>query len=615
MSSYTPGAVPQSDGTQFTVFALGHDRVDLVIEGSAPIPLAPLGDGYFGAKVAEAGVGTRYGFSIDGGPVLHDPASRWQPEGLEGLSEVVDPTFAWTDADWPGVTRHDQILYQLHLGTFTPQGTWRAAQEQLPRLAELGITLIQVLPVASFKAETGWGYDGALLFAPHPPYGTPDDMRAFIDAAHGLGLGVILDVVYNHVGIGDRLRDFSEHYFHDDDGNEWGSRFNLDTEGAQGARDYFTANAAYWIKDFHLDGFRLDATQALVDESPRHIIADIAAAAREAAGERSLFIVAENLPQDRRLTDAPEAGGYGLDAIVADDYHHAVLVAATGHSDHYYGDYAGTPQELLSAIKYGFLYQGERSHRRDAAFGTYNLDKAPEQFVHFLENHDQVANSTRGFRLAKLTSPSRLRALTAMLLLGPQTPMLFQGQEWGSTRPFYYFFGVKADEAKSVEDGRLAALRDFHGFDDPVMRETMARASQPETFTASKLDHGEAERNAGMVALHRDLIALRRGTAAFSQRARRWIDGAVIGPGAFLVRYTTDTPEEDRLLLINLGPDVKIGVLAEPLLAPPPGRKWVRVWSSEHPDYDGLGRVDIDTDTAWALPADCALVLAGEVRA
>lgn len=610
----TLGAAPFDGGTRFSLWALGHGSAEVEIEGHGTFRLDADGDGYFSGEVSGVGPGARYWFHIDGGARLPDLASRCQPEGNDGPSMVVASDFAWTDEGWAGVDRRDQVLYELHIGALTPEGTWRAAASKLDALRDIGVTVIQLMPVGTFKGRFGWGYDTTLPYAPFAPYGSPDDMRAFVDRAHALGLGVILDVVYNHVGMGDHYHAYSEHYFTSRYKNEWGASFNYDGEGARAVRDFIVGNAVYWIEDFHIDGLRIDAAQAMFDASDEHIIAEITRAVRAAAGPRKLYVVVENQPQEHLMIDPPEQGGYGVDAMVSDDFQHAVRVAATGHNDFYYRDYLGTPQELISALKYGFLYQGQRSDMRERAYGTYNLETPHECFVHFLENHDQVANSARGFRLSTLVTPARLRAITSLLLLGPQTPCLFQGQEFGATNPFLYFFGVEGDEARAVADGRRKSLTNFPSVADPEMQAKLPHPSDPATFAASKLDWAEAGRHTGMLALHRDLLRMRRDDPSFSQGTARRIDGAVIGDGALLLRYLTPDPAGHRLLLLNLGRDLQLGVMAEPLLAPPAGQHWVVAWSSEHPDYDGAGRRPIDLAQFWILPSDCALVLRSERR-
>jgi maltooligosyltrehalose trehalohydrolase len=439
-------------------------------------------------------------------------------------------------------------------------------------------------------------------------------MRAFIDTAHGVGMGVILDVVYNHVGLGDHYRAYSDFYFTDRYENEWGASFNLDGDGSPAVRDFIIGNATYWVREFHLDGLRVDAVQAMFDSSEQHILAELTVAVRDAARPRSVFVVVENQPQQRQMIEAPEQGGFGVDAMYSDDFQHTLRVAVTGHDDFYYRDYRGAPQELVSALKYGFLYQGQRSDARDKAYGTYNLETPPRHFIHFIENHDQVANSPRGLRLSSLVSPARLRATTALLLLGPQTPCLFQGQEFGSTHPFFYFFGTEEHHAEAVADGRKASLKHFPGVADPVMLERLADPADPATFEQSKLDWAEAERHWGLLTLHRDLLTLRRTDPSFSQGTERRVDGAVIGEHASLLRYLTPDPMGHRLILFNLGRDLPMSVMAEPLLAPPDGHFWSLAWSSEHPDYGGAGRRPVDPEHFWILPSDCTIVLRSEAR-
>lgn len=608
------GAVPDDTGVQFLAWAPGRTRAVVEIETHGSVPLPALGEGYFGGRVEGIGVGARYKFRFDDGPAVPDLASRWQPQGNDGPSVVVAAAHDWTDTNWLGPTHQDQVLYEMHIGTFTQEGNWRAATGRLHALRELGVTILQIMPVGTFNGAFGWGYDTTLPYAPFAPYGTPAQMRAFIDAAHALGIGVILDVVYNHAGLGDHYRAYSERYFTTRYDNEWGAGFNFDGEGAHAVRDFIIGNAVYWVQDFHIDGLRIDAVQAMFDNSEDHIVTALTRAVRAAAAPRSAYIVVENQPQERLMIAPPAQGGHGVDAMVSDDFQHAARVAITGHDDFYYRDYRGTPQELVSALKYGFLYHGQRSDMRDTAYGTYNLDTAPEHFVHFLENHDQIANSARGFRLSTLVSPARQRAITALLLLGPHTPCLFQGQEFGASNPFFYFFGIDGDDAQAVAAGRKKSLTHFPGVTDPAMLERLPDPADPAVFMRSKLNWQEAERHAGLLALHRDLIALRRADPSFSQRTARRLDGAVIGEAAFLLRYLTPDPAGHRLMLCNLGRDLPMSVMAEPLLAPPEGHRWTLGWSSEHPDYDGAGRRPVEPERFWILPGDCTLLLTPEAR-
>ncbi len=416
-----------------------HD-LEIVVQGRA-VALARDANGYFSGET-EGRAGDRYGFRVNGSERLYpDPASRYQPEGPHNLSEIVDPNaFQWTDRAWSGVSLAGQVLYELHTGTFTQQGTWRAAAAQLEELAKLGITVIELMPIAEFDGRFGWGYDGVDPYAPSHLYGHPDDLRAFVDRAHALGVGVILDVVYNHLGpAGNYLRVFSEAYFTDRYENEWGDAINFDGADAGPVREFFIANAGYWIDEFHLDGLRLDATQQIFDASPRNVMAAIGDRVREKARSRRTIIVAENEPQDTRLVRPAAQGGFGLDALWNDDLHHSAIVALTGRAEAYYSDTRGTPQEFVSAAKYGYLYQGQYYHWQRKPRGTPALDLPPSRFVVYLQNHDQVANSARGVRGHQLGSAAKWRAMTAYLLLAPGTPMLFQGQEFSVVQPVSVF--------------------------------------------------------------------------------------------------------------------------------------------------------------------------------
>jgi maltooligosyltrehalose trehalohydrolase len=584
-------------------------------EAIVELPLGKEGNGYFSVTTGLAHHGSLYRFRLDDESGLYpDPASRFQPRGPHGPSQVVDSrTFEWTDHDWPGLSPRGQVLYELHFGTFTQQGTCAAAAERLPELADLGVTAVEVMPVAEFSGEFGWGYDGVDLFAPTRLYGAPDDFRRFVDRAHALRLGVLLDAVYNHLGPdGNYTRSFSPYVFTDRYANDWGEALNYDGEQAGPVRDFMRANAAYWIEEFHLDGLRLDATHSIHDASSEHILADVTRAARAAAGGRSILVVAENESQHIRHVLDVSAGGFGMDAIWNDDFHHAAVVALTGRAEAYYSDFRGTPQELISAAKRGFLYQGQPSHWRQQHRGSPALHVAPERFVTFLENHDQVANSGQGQRLHRLCSPGCYRALTAFLLLSPGTPMLFQGQEFASSRPFHYFAHHDPELARSVMAGRTQFLRRFPSLASAAMQELLPDPSARSTFEDCKLDWSERERHPEAVALHRDLLSLRRGDAVLSRQSGN-PDGAVLSADAFVLRFFGDD-DADRLLLINLGRDLDFSPAPEPLLAEPADHNWQLVWSSEDPRYGGLGTPELNWNESWQLPGRTALFLAGRRR-
>ena len=603
-------------GVEFRVWAPDRSKIEVVIEGSsvAAHSLPAESGGYFRGFVKGVKPGALYRYRLDGADkTLPDPASRYQPEGPHGPSQVVDPgAFGWTDGSWKGVTLAGQVLYEMHIGTFTPEGTWTAAIRELRELAEVGITCLEVMPVAEFPGRFGWGYDGVNLFAPTRLYGPPDDLRRFVDRAHALGLGVILDVVYNHLGPdGNYLGQFAQSYFTDKHKTDWGKAINFDDNGSAGVREYYLANAAYWIDEYHLDGLRLDATQNIYDSAPprSHILTEIGRAARAAAKGRSVIVVNENEPQHSELVRPIERGGYGLDALWNDDFHHSALVALSGRSEAYYTDYRGDPQELISAVKYGYLYQGQWYSWQDLSRGHPGLDLPPAAFVTFTENHDQVANSARGLRTHQLTSPARHRAMTALLLLAPGTPMLFQGQEFAASAPFLYFADHAPDLAKLVAAGRVEFLGQFPSMADPRMEAGFAPPHDPKTFERCKLDHSERETHAPQYRLVKDLLKLRRSDPAF--RAQRWrgVDGAVLGTSAFALRFFQDDGA-DRLLIVNLGRDLHLHRIADPLLAPPSGCRWQTAFSTEEPQYGGMGVAPLkNLHEGWKMAGESAMAL------
>jgi maltooligosyltrehalose trehalohydrolase len=613
------GAELISEGeTHFRVWAPKAEQVEVAIEVSTDpnarrdfFLLQPETGGYFAGAVP-AGAGTLYRYRLDRSDHLHpDPASRYQPQGPHRSSCVVDPrTFRWSDAAWPGVRLKGQIIYEMHVGTFTREGTWAAAAEQLPELGRTGISLIEMMPIADFPGEFGWGYDGVDLFAPCQLYGAPDDLRRFIDRAHSLGIGVILDVVYNHLGPdGNYLTVFSDDYFSKINATEWGDGVNFDGENSGPVREFFLSNARYWVEEFRFDGFRFDATQSIFDRSEEHILSAIVKAARKAAGKRSLVLVAENEPQETRLLRPPESGGYGFDGLWNDDLHHSAIVALTGRNFAYYSDYAGRPQEFISAAKYGFLFQGQRYSWQRKPRGQPAFGILPSAFIGFLENHDQVANSLDGKRVRLKTSPGRYRAMSALLLLGPWTPLLLQGQEFGATTPFLYFADVNPDLREPVRKGRFDFLKQFPGIESEEVQRQLANPYDEQTFLRSKLDFVERDEFPQIRDLYHDLIQLRRDDPVFSRQEGGQLDGAVLGPDAFVLRFFDSLGEDDRLLLLNFGRALPLAIVPEPLLAPPAGRSWKTLWSSDAVRYGGPGAVAVEGNPGWLIPAEAAIAL------
>ena len=615
-SGESPDTALNQDGAHFRVWAPKRSRVDVAFmrasnAPSAFVPLKKEDNGYFSGWVDQAQAGSLYQFRLDGGGSFPDPASHFQPHGPHGPSQVVDHrSFRWTDARWPGVSIHGQVIYELHIGTFTPEGTYRSAQQKLMQLKDLGVSVIEMMPVACFPGKFGWGYDGVNLFAPYNEYGSPDDLRSFINYAHEIGLGVILDVVYNHLGPdGNYLPQYSDDYFHSSHKTEWGDGINFDGPNSEPVREFFLSNSEYWIREYHFDGLRLDATQSIFDDSIEHVLAALARRTRAAAGDRQIILVAENEAQESRLAKPRESGGYGLDALWNDDFHHSAMAALTGCRAAYYTDYAGAPQEFVSAIKYGYLYQGQFYSWQKKRRGEPTLGMEPSAFITFIENHDQVSNSGYGKRLHQLTSPGRYRALTALTLLAPGTPMLFQGQEFASSKPFVYFADHNPDLAKLVHSGRTDFLAQFPALGTEEMRARVPNPASRETLEICKLDWSEWERNSAAVALHRDLLQLRKTDPAFRLQLYGKVDGAVLEAQAFVLRYFVEAGQ-DRLLIVNLGADLHLVHVPEPLLAPRVGKLWQIIWSSENPAYGGSGFVNPDREDGWHIRGESASVLA-----
>ncbi|HZT86477.1 MAG TPA: malto-oligosyltrehalose trehalohydrolase [Stellaceae bacterium] len=606
------GAEPQAaGGVHFRLWAPRCRGVVVETEGLAPAALKPEAGGYFAGLVQHARPGMRYRLRLDDAErAFPDPASRFQPEGPHGPSQIVDPdAFTWSDGAWGGVPRENLVIYEVHVGTFTPAGTWRAAAAELAELAALGITCIEMMPVGDFPGRFGWGYDGVNLFAPSRLYGTPDDLRAFVDAAHRVGIAVILDVVYNHFGpSGNYLGCFAGDYCTDRYKNEWGEAINFDGPNSGPVREFFIANAGYWVDEYHFDGLRLDATQQIFDRSETHILAEIVRRVRAAAPERITTVIGENEPQHARLVRAVERGGYGLDALWNDDFHHAASVALTGRNEAYYSDYRGRPSEFVAAAKHGFLYQGQRYPWQRQNRGTPALDLPAEAFVVFLQNHDQVANSWAGLRVHALTSAGALRAMTAYLLLMPGIPMLFQGQEFAASSPFLYFADHEPDLSPKVRAGRREFLAQFPSIASPEATAALADPGDIATFRRSILDLGERERHQEMYALHRDLLALRHDDPVLSQRPCR-VDGGVLADCVWFLRYFAEDGA-DRVMIVNLGIDVTLAPMPEPLLAPPSGTSWRVLWSSEAIRYGGGGIPRLYREHNLHIPGRSALVLA-----
>jgi maltooligosyltrehalose trehalohydrolase len=612
----TLGALVLGDGrTRFRVWAPRRQNVDVALHepgGLRYLSLARIPGGYFeGTHPVPAGA--HYKYRLDGGETYPDPCSRFQPEGPHGPSRIVDPSrYTWKDGEWRGIASiRGQVLYELHVGTFTPEGTYAAAATKLPLLRELGITVLELMPLHTFPGRYNWGYDGVSLFAPCAVYGEPDELRRFVDEAHRQGLGVILDVVYNHLGPdGNYLAQFSQGYFNPKYPNEWGEPTNFDDGEAAGpSREFFIQNACHWIAEYHFDGLRLDATQSLYDASPTHIVKELVERTRAAASSRKILIIGESEPQDVRVVTPAERGGYGADGLWVDDFHHSARVASVGRSEAYLLDYCGTAQELLSCALRNSLYQGQYYRWQKKRRGSPLLRTPPEHIVFYLQNHDQLANTLRGQRLHLAAGHSRARALTTLLLLLPQTPMLFMGQEFFASSPFLYFVDHKPELQRLVHKGRNEFLSQFESARQALEEEGMVVPIGEEAFRASKLDWSERTHHEEALRLHQELLRLRREDPVFAAQDPGRLAGAVLSRHALVLRYFGSGQEGDRLLLLNLGTGLDLEPCPEPLLAPEPGKIWRLLLSSEHVRYGGMGAPALPREGRLRVPGQTALVL------
>jgi malto-oligosyltrehalose trehalohydrolase len=548
------GAEFQPDGrVRFRLWAPKHDRIELQLDASPQessaetrLPLKREADGWHELTTDRARAGSRYRYRLPDGLVVPDPASRFQPEDVHGPSEVIDPAaYSWRDARWAGRPWHEAIVYELHIGTFTAEGTFQAAIARLDHLVELGITAIELLPVADFPGSRNWGYDGVLPFAPDSSYGRPEDLKALIDAAHARGLMVIQDVVYNHFGPdGNYLSAYAPAFFTDRHQTPWGAAINFDAPGSDVVREFVVQNALYWLQEFHFDGLRLDAVHAIRDDSGRHLLDELAQRVRTAVSSRPVHLILENEHNEAGRLRRPN-GGY--DAQWNDDVHHVLHVAATGEREGYYADYVGDSERLARALAQGFAYQGELMPYRGSPRGKPSADLPPTAFVAFLQNHDQIGNRALGERLTALAPAPAVLAVTATYLLLPQIPMLFMGEEWHSNSPFQFFCDFEGDLADAVRDGRRQEFARFAAFASESAREKIPDPLAPATFEASKLDWQAATTapHAGILQWYRDLLGVRaRRIVPLLPQLTRGAQYRVIDTQAVWVQWQTTNGAE-----------------------------------------------------------------------
>ncbi|MFW5395180.1 MAG: maltooligosyl trehalose hydrolase [Candidatus Accumulibacter regalis] len=591
-------------GVRFRLWAPGVDAVSLQLvqaDGAAELPMTAVAGGWFDLTVAEAQAGNRYLFKLPDGLLVPDPASRYNPEDVHGASEIVAPAaFDWPDGEWRGRPWEEAVIYELHIGSFTKAGDFAGAIERLDYLVELGVTALEIMPVSDFPGQRNWGYDGVLPFAPDAAYGRPEDFKRLIAAAHERGLMVLLDVVYNHFGPeGNYLHAYAPDFFNPRHETPWGAAINFDGEGSRAVRDFFVHNVLYWLEEFHLDGLRLDAIHAICDDSSPDIIEELAAAFKAVPGRaRHVHMVLENERNQARYLARDESGRlvHGT-AQWNDDIHHCFHVVATGETDGYYTDYAAEPVRLLGrCLSEGFAYQGEASTFAHGELrGEASAHLPPAAFINFLQNHDQIGNRAFGERLAHLASPVAMEAVTSVLLLAPQPPLLFMGEEFATAQPFQFFCDFGPELARLVTEGRRREFGRFARFADPAVRASIPDPNALATFEAGVLDWSAIDRapHRATLELHRQLLSLRH----------QWLVPRLAGMGNGDPQLKLVSP---RTLSINwtLGDRSLLTLLAnlgdEPLAVTPPGGQLL--FATANLDADALASGQLPAwSVAWHL--------------
>ncbi|MCW5977445.1 MAG: malto-oligosyltrehalose trehalohydrolase [Bryobacteraceae bacterium] len=587
------GAICAPGEVRFALWASDAEQVELTVERPEGVchtyPMAKSEDGLFRAAVSSVRAGDRYRYRADGKWPYPDPASRYQPDGVHGPSEVIDPAaFSWTDGEWRGIPLQDTVFYELHVGAFTPAGTFDAARARLPYLRDLGINAVELMPVADFPGQRNWGYDGVALFAPARCYGRPDDLRRFVDEAHCLGLAVYLDVVYNHFGPdGAYAVAFSPMFFSPRHQSPWGAGINLDDEGSAHVRRYFIENALHWLHEYHIDGLRLDATHVLVDDSPRHFLAELSSRVRASfsAAARCPVLIAEDTSNDQLMLLPEEDAGWQLDAVWSDDFHHQVRRHLTGDAEGYYIDFTGSMEDLVHTVRRGWFFTGQYAPHFQRNRGTDTARLPLDRFVFFIQNHDQIGNRAFGDRLNHAIEPALYHAVTVLLMLAPETPLLFMGQEWAASTPFQFFTDHYEDLGKLVTAGRRREFAGFASFSDPQRNASIPDPQALSTFETSKLAWEERDRepHASTLRLYRRLLQLRRDHPALQSRRREDLYVTAVDEGALAM--CRQCGSSALLVLVRTAGRAEIDLSTLAMADPGPGQTWTLLLSTEDPDF------------------------------
>jgi maltooligosyltrehalose trehalohydrolase len=585
------GAQVDERGVRFRVWAREAKSLEVVLfdlqgQETASYPLNRDDVGYFLGHVEGLKAGAHYMYRLDGEKLRPDPASRCQPVDVHGVSEVVDPgAFQWSPEaqKWLGLPLEQLVIYEVHIGTATPEGTFDSLIEKLDYIKGLGVTAIEIMPVADFPGKRNWGYDGVDLFAPSCAYGGPQALRRLVDAAHLRGLAVIQDVVYNHLGPdGNYLRDFSKEYFTDQEKTPWGDAINYN---CREVREFFIANAMHWAHEYHMDGLRLDATHAILDHSPEHFLQEMARRVRESLSEdRHFVLIAEDERNEAKLVQPVSTGGIGLDAVWADDFHHQVRSALAGDNEGYYADFTGSAEDLAETLSKGWFYAGQLSKFSGKNRGTNAEGIDPAHFVYCIQNHDQIGNRAMGDRLTDSISLEAYRAASALLLLSPYTPLLFQGQEWAASNPFLFFTDHNPELGKLVTKGRREEFSHFSGFNAEQVPDPQALS----TFEASKLNWNELEqgKHSQVLELYRDLLSLRCKEPYLKNRSRQSFTAAKIDQDAIALRYQSGN-DPALLIVVNLKGDLNLQLDGQSLAENSTGKGWELLLSTNCPRYGG----------------------------